>query len=192
MKKLVLAVAIAAALSSYTVARAATHIVDLGTLGGNYSGAAGLNDNGQVFGTSTLPGEASQHAFSWTQAGGMIDLGTLGGNWSTGNAMNSTGQIVGGSTTAGDASQHAFSWTQAGGMIDLGTLGGSYSYAYAVNDKGQVVGTSALWRVGQRRLRGERAGPGRRPEQHPWGHFARVLVDSSRWDDRSRRAWRKL
>ena len=53
-------------------------MVDLGTLGGAYSQAVAVNDNGQVVGSSRLA-ERRAHAFSWTAAGGMVDLGTLGG-----------------------------------------------------------------------------------------------------------------
>src|SRR6266496_3313345 len=62
-------------------ARAATPMIDLGTLGGTYSSAARVNGSDQVVGASTTV-DGSTHAFSWTQAGGMIDLGTLGGNYS--------------------------------------------------------------------------------------------------------------
>ena len=110
-------------------------MVDLGTLGGDYSEAVAVNDSGQVV------GDANGHAFSWTAAGGMVDLGTLGGNYSEAVAVNSTGQVVGGSGTSSGAGD-AFSWTTAGGMIDLGTLGGDYSDAMAVNSTGQVVGYS--------------------------------------------------
>ena len=65
-------------------------IVDLGTLGGTRSYANAVNDSGQVVGESTTAGDASTHAFSWTQAGGMVDLGTLGGSSSsTAVAVNS-------------------------------------------------------------------------------------------------------
>ncbi len=114
--------------------------VDLGTLGGAASSAAAVNDSGQVVGNSTTAG-GEQHAFSWTQQGGMVDLGTLGGTSSFAVAVNDSGQVVGNSTTAG-GEQHAFSWTQQGGMVDLGTLGASLNGAVAVNDSGQVVGNS--------------------------------------------------
>ena len=48
-------------------------MVDLGTLGGTYSAATALNDGGQVVGISD-DRRWPNHAFSWTQAGGMVDL----------------------------------------------------------------------------------------------------------------------
>lgn len=58
-------------------------VTDLGTLGGDYSEANGLNAAGQVVGSSTTaPGQEpfgpGTRAFLWT-AGEMTDLGTLGG-----------------------------------------------------------------------------------------------------------------
>lgn len=96
-----------------------------------------------MVGFSKIAGDAEDHAFSWTQAGGIVDLGTLGGTWSFAVALNSRGQVVGESQSAG-GDPHAFSWTRAGGMVDLGTIGGPSSSATAVNDRGRVVGSSDL------------------------------------------------
>ena len=53
---------------------------DLGTLGGDYSDAYGINDAGQVVGWS-YTAEGFGHAFITAADGmGMRDLGTLGGN----------------------------------------------------------------------------------------------------------------
>jgi probable HAF family extracellular repeat protein len=126
---------------------AQTRPVDLGTLGGAFSRATAVNDNGQIIGNSSTAGDATQHAFSWTAAGGMVDLGTLGGSFSEAIGVNATGQVVGYSDTGdvdefGNFVRHAFSWTAAGGMVDLGSLGGNNSLAVGVNARGQVVGTT--------------------------------------------------
>ena len=117
-------------------------VSDLGTLGRAWrdSGAVGVNENGQIAGTSgTASGK--QHAFLW-QSGKMTDLGTLGGPSSTALAINEHGQVVGSSSTAAGRT-HAFLW-QNGEMTDLGTLGRAYSDsgAVAINDRAQVVGDS--------------------------------------------------
>ena len=111
--------------------------IDLGTLGGTFASANAVNASGQAAGFSLIAGDAEEHDFFWTQAGGMIDLGAPVGQDLV--ALSDSGQVVG---TMYNPGQHAFSWTQAGGLIDLGTLGGTRSAARAVNASGQVVGFS--------------------------------------------------
>lgn len=120
----------------------ATTITNLGTLGGTYSGALAVNNNGQVVGQASTP-TGEEHAFSWSASGGMVDLGTLGGPSATANAVNSEGEVVGSSQTASGQTD-PFVWTSSGGMVALGTLGGTYATARAINDKGQVVGSAYL------------------------------------------------
>ena len=115
--------------------------IDLGTLGGSTSHANAVNAAGEVVGDSTIAGDATTHAFSWTPTGGMKDLGTLGGSYSTAVAVNTSGQIAGYATTATEA-LHAVRWSATGVIQDLGDLGGNDSSATAINDAGTVVGTS--------------------------------------------------
>src|SRR5262245_10687693 len=113
-------------------------ITDLGTLGGSYSAANGINANGQVVGESVTAGGLS-HAFLWSD-GTMRDLGALDGIGSSAYAVNDRGQIVGQTRTLPTGEGHAFLWTAQDGMRDLGTLEGRNSGAYGINNLGQVVG----------------------------------------------------
>ena len=54
------------------------------------------------------------HAFAWTQAGGMVDLGTLGGESSEAVAVNDSGQVVGEAET-GSGDPHAVLWEVGAG-----------------------------------------------------------------------------
>ncbi|SEO41594.1 PEP-CTERM protein-sorting domain-containing protein [Nitrosospira multiformis] len=150
---LILAAALTTGLSFVNHANAQTHTaflvdlnsrtaVDLGTLGGWWSLANGINDAGQVVGYS-LTADRNTHAFITGPDGvGMRDLGTLGGGWSEARGINDAGQVAGYSYTA-DGNSHAFITGPDGvGMRDLGTLGGSGSYAFGINDAGQVAGYS--------------------------------------------------
>jgi len=116
-------------------------MLDLGTLGGNYSYARAVSADGNVvIGQSDLADNSSSRAFRWTADGGMQDLGTLGGYYSQAYDLNDDGSVVVGySYVDTNNSYHAFRWTEAGGMQDLGTLGGRYSYAEGVNATGAVV-----------------------------------------------------
>ena len=127
-------------------------IIDLGTLGGSFSLAYGINDNGQIDGFSTLPGDTVQHSFV-IEKGVMTDLGTLGGANSESFAnLNNAIQVAGtAETSVTDPNNEnfcsfgtnliclGFVW-QNGIMTPLSTLGGSNGQAAAINNRGQVAG----------------------------------------------------
>jgi len=119
-------------------------ITDLGTLGGDSSIATGINDEGQIVGTSGLE-DGHSRAFLW-EKDTLDNLGVLpeGGDSSYAADINSAGQVVGSVEGYGDHGQVAFLW-QNGDMIDLNTLipadsGWALLGAWAVNDAGQIVG----------------------------------------------------
>jgi probable HAF family extracellular repeat protein len=104
--------------------------------------ANGINDRGQIVGTTMVSGQP--RAFTFFN-GNLHALGTLPGrNASYGFGINDHGQVCGGSATFGSSLffGHAFLAT-GNNMQDLGILpGGEGSTAYAVNNAGEVAGTA--------------------------------------------------
>jgi probable HAF family extracellular repeat protein len=112
-------------------------LMDLGTLGGRTTSAWGINDSGQIVGTSATASGA-QHAFLYSDST-LTDLGTFGGTESGACDINSSGQVVGYSLPhTGPASAVLYSDST---VTYLGTLEGSWwSAARAINDSGQIAG----------------------------------------------------
>jgi probable HAF family extracellular repeat protein len=135
-------------------------VIDLGTLGGTFSGAEddAPNRRGQVDGYSTLPGDNVVHGFLWDH-GRMIDLGTLGGpNSMAVWQLNDWGAVpVMSDTTTLDPNDEdycflgtdficrAFIWHQ-GLRITLPSLGNAQvnTWGAQINNWGQMVGASEI------------------------------------------------
>jgi probable HAF family extracellular repeat protein len=121
---------------------------DLGSLGGTGHGlgnvATAINNQGQVVGSSDLPGDTANHAFFWTRRIGMQDLGTLAGDIGSGAiGINDRAEVVGLSVDA-NFNFRAFLWRN-GAMTDLNTLVPrdsplSLIIAISVNFRGEIVG----------------------------------------------------
>ena len=121
------------------------HMTDLGTLGGTFGAAAGLNHRGQVIGISNLAGDQAADPFLW-ERGHLIDLftETTGGNFITADAINDAGRIAGAAdfSSTGGSSYSAALWRN-GEATNLGTLSGDCSSeAFAINSESQAVGDS--------------------------------------------------
>jgi probable HAF family extracellular repeat protein len=131
-------------------------ITDLGTLGGTFSTAQGISEDGWVEGWSLLSGDQTQHSFLWIE-GNLTDLGTLGGPNSGGDQgghfrPNARGQVPGfGQTNTLDPESFAcafsgplficlpFIW-QDGVKTILPTLGGYVAQATDLNNHGESIG----------------------------------------------------
>lgn len=137
-------------------------VTDLGTLGGAYSYAYGIDDSGIVAGgaaTPTQSGGVSQTAFVWYH-GRTVDLGTLGGPAcptcnSEGAAASANGEVAIISETSrmdpngedfcgfGTHKQCLAAIWKHGTMTALPKLqGGQNSQVYWINNGGQAVGFS--------------------------------------------------
>ncbi len=129
-------------------------VQDLGTLGGSFSWAYGINNKGSVSGMAYLFGDTAVHAFLW-QNGRMTSLGTLGGSnsWAIYKPNDSNAVVGGAETSFPDPSGEDFCnfgfgtnltcvpflWRQ-GVMTSLPTLGGNNGTAGYINNRGQIVG----------------------------------------------------
>jgi probable HAF family extracellular repeat protein len=139
-------------------------VVDLGTLGGAYSFAFGINSAGAVAGSSATASQSGdpaqtvplppQTAFLWDR-GHLIKLGTLGGPNSGANGPNARGEtLIISDTDEADPNGEDFCdsgthlqcraaiWKHGALTPLLPLAGGNNAQAYWINDRGQVIGFS--------------------------------------------------
>jgi probable HAF family extracellular repeat protein len=118
------------------------HMRDLGSLGGTFGGVGdqGLNERGEVAGTSNLAGDQTSHPYLWNGKK-MIDLGTLGGDNGSANAVNDDGDVVG-SADLPSGTHDGYLWKN-GTMHDLAPVAGAAcSNANDINARDEVVGNA--------------------------------------------------
>jgi len=135
-------------------------VTNLGTLGGTFSSAISISNNGLISGFSFLPGNQTEVAVIW-QNGTATPLGTLGGPNSAVEWPNHNATAVVGIAETADLDPLNEDWScsyggaffptvtghiclgfvwQHDAMSPLPTLGGINGYASGANDVGQVVG----------------------------------------------------
>jgi probable HAF family extracellular repeat protein len=121
---------------------------DLGTLGGLSSSASGINDSGDIVGSS-LDSSGRRRATVWPAGGGAPrDLGGFGTLlWSnSGSGINEAGNVAGTGPVYTFGQRGALWPASGGGPRDLGALPTtSASGASAINDAGDVVGVSQVF-----------------------------------------------
>jgi probable HAF family extracellular repeat protein len=120
-------------------------VIDLGTLGGEVSGANTINNRGQIVGQAQTVG-GDLHPALWDR-GGITDLGNFGDDpFGCAFTINDCGQIVGfsGADLSDVTTAHALLW-ETGRMINLQTQipansGWVLQQAVGINDQGQING----------------------------------------------------
>ena len=161
LKPIIAAISVAL-LSSPAQAAQRYSVTDMGTLGGVFSSAQGINDNGLVVGyfTSDSNDDNNPQGSSGSEMGYIYggdvpltpnlthgfssngrtftDLGIFGNGTSYANAVNNGGKIVG-QYFPNNGGYQAFVYSQ-GTITDLGTMGGSETNARDINDSSQIVG----------------------------------------------------
>jgi len=119
-------------------------LTDLGTLGGDFSIANWINDEGEIVGVASTAGEVTVHGARWKN-GRITDLGPLTGDCaSQAFAINSQGLIAGQSFPCDASPPRAVIWESDGTVHDLNALvqpgsGLELTDPKIINDAGAIV-----------------------------------------------------
>jgi probable HAF family extracellular repeat protein len=119
-------------------------LADLGTFGGQYSEAFGVNELDEVVGIAATSTFRVDHAFLYSH-GVMQDIGTLpGDDYAQAFDINNLSQVVGRSFGSGQAFLY-----EGGAMVALDALidpasGWTVVDAHAINDAEQIAGTACM------------------------------------------------
>jgi probable HAF family extracellular repeat protein len=117
-------------------------LLNLGTLGGSFSGAYGINNKGEAVGYSLVTDEpnATLRGFVYRD-GKMKDVGILpGGTFSVARVINDAGVVAGVANAGGRDEPHAFIYVH-GVIRDIGSFGGDTTVE-GINNRGHVVGSA--------------------------------------------------
>lgn len=114
-------------------------VTDIGTLGGNYSDAQSINEQGQVTGTARTSG-GDYHGYIFHE-GVLTDIDVPTAELAYTHSINNRGQVAGDGRFVGSSEAQAFLYS-SGAVTNLGALLGALaSQAHDVNDAGLVVGS---------------------------------------------------
>lgn len=107
---------------------------------GGRSTATGVNDRGDIVGSSTVPGSGNaEHAVVWWRNGQVTDIGTLGFS-AQARSINDVGEVAGFGRSCPSCPPEAFYWSEADGIIPIGTFGGFQSFSFEIDNQGMVTG----------------------------------------------------
>lgn len=118
---------------THAVTYASGQLQDLGTLGGNFSAAYGINDRGEVVGVSGTAG-AGRQSFIYRN-GTMQALGGLHADYLAFD-INDSGQVLANSSSS---QFNAVLW-EDGQLTEFSMAGFGHSTVSALNSHGQVIG----------------------------------------------------
>jgi 6-phosphogluconolactonase len=115
---------------------------DIGTLGGDFSTGAGINQHDEVVGSSNVTSGGPNHVFVYSH-GSFHDVGMFEGYASQATAINDAGDIIG-SGTPPTGTAIGFVYRKGGFERLRGLEGGTSSLPSGINLGGDVVGSSSV------------------------------------------------
>lgn len=115
----------------------------LGTIPGEFTLAADVNNAGQIVGATPFSPDTLAHAFLWTPQAGLIDLAAGRSDRSLATRINEKGLVIG-DLVDFPLTFHGFIWSRDTGLIEIGQGQPEIvTSARGLNNRGQVVGSIA-------------------------------------------------
>jgi probable HAF family extracellular repeat protein len=114
-------------------------MINLGTLGGNSSGAAAISHNGNIITGYSYTSSNDPYAFRWTEGAGMINIGTY---YSFALGISGDGRTITGFETGSAGLYRAFKW-QVPNVFQMNIAGNFSSGWDASYDGKYIVGDGA-------------------------------------------------